>query len=252
MKKMYIIVLLVLVFVFSACQQVASEEQVQTAIAETEAAKPTETNVPPTETTVPTATAVPTQALPEIKGSNADQWITCSSNGPGTCEVPDWATFDNLAVVMIEYSGEGNFVVSSVYDDGAYKSSLVDWSGEYTGTQPLSWFLSEGPTSIEVEEGSGEWWITFTTLGKIVSNVVMFPGQTYKGTGHTVRIADSSKVTFITLSCDVGDFSVMAFDKNLNGTQIIDEVAPFSIQQLVGDNYLYIIECGGEWKIETR
>ena len=58
------ILILMLFILMSACQpQVAQEAvdegAVQTAIAQTEAAEPTNTALPPTETTVPTVTEVP-------------------------------------------------------------------------------------------------------------------------------------------------------------------------------------------------
>ena len=59
MKK--IILFLMLFVLMSACQPQVEQESVdegavQTAIAQTEAAEPTNTSLPPTETTVPTAT----------------------------------------------------------------------------------------------------------------------------------------------------------------------------------------------------
>jgi hypothetical protein len=72
MKKIFVVVLILMVL--TACQP--SEEAIQKAIAETEAARPTETQIPPTEmpentatnTKVPTSTKIPTSTiLPTIE-----------------------------------------------------------------------------------------------------------------------------------------------------------------------------------------
>jgi hypothetical protein len=133
--------LLILALLLASCSTAPSENAVQTAIAQTQIAQPTETPtpLPPTPTTIPTATVIP------LKDINLSYVMFLPGDLPSGYEpsqiksgVPGEGVI-NIFVQEIAYKGErGGRVSVSIYDtpeqaSSAYQQVISNQKNDSTG-----------------------------------------------------------------------------------------------------------------------
>jgi len=199
MKKIFVVVLFLMAI--TACQP--SEEIIQKAITETEAAKPIETVIPSTETPentatstkAPTSTNKPTSTINStIEPTAIPDPIEIKGNGDDVVDL-DWA----YGVALVEITGNPNsnhFAVISYGDDNEYLDLLANTSEVYSGTKLINLENDEIVKRFEVN-ASGDWLITVKPINEVRTAEV--PGEII-GIGDDVFVIPSKNCDKLEIS----------------------------------------------------
>lgn len=166
MKK-YLVIMIACSILLSGCG--SSERAVQTAIARTALARPTETNTPiPTTTSTltpsptPTITPVPTRA-PALNSTfedmlaKAESWtnakFTYAYEARGLRAYEGVDVFSGLYIYLLESEGNAAGFILSVMDDPSFDSQksaqiILQFMESYVSTDSITWISDNWPQEI--------------------------------------------------------------------------------------------------------
>lgn len=196
MKNLIIAILIFL----TACAP--SEGQVQTAIARTEAARPTATGIRlPTETSTQTVTQTPTLTAtltPTITPTNTNTPESTSTPAPTMTLFPtstptprptpillkgvngvvvDINKWRGAALMKISYKGGGSFSIKNYAENGELIDRIVSKSGNYEGNVPLDIASGDQTARLEINSSGGTWEISILPFNGDNVRVVAPPGK---------------------------------------------------------------------------
>lgn len=198
------------------------------------AAKPTNTQVPtdtPAPTNTPEPTSTPTQPLPPQVYS-------------GSGDMVEIVTPVGAAIMDIEYTGGGNFILENFDSAGNQIDLLVNTIGAYRGRIELD-FMSGEETSMLQIQASGPWSITIQPLSLDILNSVNVPG-TYQGSGDDVIFIGGNARTGTFEASREGNFIVWTIG---NARELaVNEIAPYSGKVIIPNGtLLLVIKSEGPW-----
>jgi hypothetical protein len=230
---------------------------IETAIAQTEAAKPTNTFTPepsstftpePTFTIKPSATNTVQPTATEI----VEEPIHLSGTGDAVVDIEKWL---GAGIAKITYSGSSNFIVENYDKDNKRIDLLVNEIGTYEGTVPIDFFDSE-QTSRFVITSSGDWEIDVLSIQS--ARLILSAGPVI-GQGDDVFFFigydDIPDILEIDASKAESNFIVYGFGNRRD--LLVNVIAPYSgtiliDNDLIGpDNLLiFVVTATGKWTID--
>lgn len=227
MKKIFVFVLIFMVI--TACQP--SEQAIQQAIAETQAAKPTETAIQPTvtpestatSTKEPTATKKPTSTItPTIEPTAIPDSIEIKGNGDDVVDL-DWP----YGVALVEITGNPNsfhFAVKSLDENNETLDLLVNTTDIYYGTKLINLRDGEVVKRFEVS-ASGEWLITVKPINELRKAT---SPDSISGIGDDViGLKNSCQKLRITGNNSSQYFGVIAYSVSEGKTLLVNTTEPY-------------------------
>ncbi len=265
---------IVVMIVLSLAGCAPSVAAIQTAIANTEAAKPTAiptsialvqattqafTNTPtttdtpkPTETPTETETPAPTET-PNPTATQAPTPQPVIFTGSGN-SVVDITKGNGAALLHIKYTGSGNFAIWNYDATGEKIDLLVNNIGNYEGTVPLDFREGESTARLEIN-ATDQWKIELLPFASI--KTVAIPGV-YKGTGDDVIYFIGNKKPDL-LKMDAskaqGNFAIWGYGNDVD--LLANEIAPYTGTVVIDNSLLtdsggviLVISTEGEWSVE--
>ncbi len=213
---------------------------------ETATPLPATTTVEPTPaatevaTEVPTAEPTPEPTLePTAEPPAFSEPIELSGSGDDvvTFIVPE----NSPAIVELEYTGTGNFIVVGYGPGGERTGSLVNEIGSYSGVRPLNFSARDIATEFEVR-ASGPWTITILPLSeaRVADPVVA-------GSGDDILIVHQvARSTLQATHSGQSNFIVRAWGETSRA--VINEIGAYDGRIRLPDNTLLIeVQADGEW-----
>lgn len=197
-------------------------------------AEPTNTQFPtdtPAPTNTPEPTSTPTQPPPpQIYSGSSDMVEIITPVGP--------------AIMDIEYTGGGNFIVENFDSAGNQIDLLVNTIGAYSGRIELDFMAGEETSMLQIQ-ASGPWSVTITPLTLDILKSVSVPG-TYQGSGDDVIYVDGNTRMGTFNAPGEGNFVVWTIgnDRGL----AVNEIAPYSGKVIIPNGTLMlVIKAEGSW-----
>jgi len=263
MKKMFLL-MFILIFLFGCSP---SETQINAAIEETNAAKPTEASksaltVTETQTIKFTPTRTSTPKLRNTKSPTntptpKPEPIFLQGSGDDVVEIEKW---DGPAIVDIVRDGGGHFAVKSYDEFGESIDLLVNTIGPYEGKVTMDLLgYADTTTSILEISADGPWTISICPFDRDYLNQVDAPGF-YENNKDDVLVVDGESAT-ATFKCAIGgNFAVWGIaeddiDLMVNEEDDIDlmvnEIAPYEGKVMVPKGlFLLIVTAENDWSVE--
>jgi hypothetical protein len=219
-----------------ACAQTVvtpSVDAIQTAIAQTLSAQPTNT-LPPSATPPPPPTVTPEPVPIHLSGSGDD--------------VIDLERPANAALVHISGNAAGGHLLA-VTAYGANEELidlLVNTNDPYEGVRPLDFYQDQHTTRLEVK-ATGEWTIDITNLNE--GQRFEVPGEII-GSGDEVLILAGKPPDVATIEGNEAakEFSVISFAPTVK--QLVKTTQPYNGKVLLDPQAkILVIKAQGPWKI---
>lgn len=219
-----------------ACAQTVvtpSVDAIQTAIAQTLSAQPTNT-LPPSATPPPPPTVTPEPVPIHLSGSGDD--------------VIDLERPASAALVHISGNAAGGHLLA-VTAYGANEELidlLVNTNDPYEGVRPLDFFQDQHTTRLEVK-ATGEWTIDITNLNE--GQRFEVPGEII-GSGDEVLILTGKPPDVATIEGNEAakEFSVTSFAPTVK--QLVKTTQPYNGKVLLDPQAkILVIKAQGPWKI---
>jgi hypothetical protein len=244
MKKLAL--LLVLSWLLSAClssKATLDPNAVQTAIAQTAAANPTETSPPPTETPEPTKTPTLTETATSIPTSTATETPS---------PTPDLRVIDADPYTFL-------LTKEDLPEDANYYLPNSSWISPHRNSEVVGgWGVEEGRLYLEETGRVDGWWVSYnrgsnTVIApqEIYDNVVMY--RTADGAQLTINehsSCDDPDTSYLELETDlvIGDITRVCIDRKMQSS---GENREWYRIEFVYRNYFHGIEAWG-WEKDIR
>lgn len=158
-------------------------------------------------------------------------------------DLPD----DYLHTVAFTHTGESNFAVWSVDEDGESIDLLVNEIGDYQGARPLDFDVE--PVALDIE-ADGTW----QAIVQVLQRAPLWPEQT-SGTGATVLVADPAEtrgLTVVRLTHD-GQSNVVlwAYTDDGEWDLLVNEIGEYSGEQRLPSGTVVLeIDADGDWTLQ--
>jgi len=254
MKLRLISIIFIILFI-SACG--SSEAMVQTAIAETEAAKPTLTiTLEPSSTFTPepTFTIKPsaTNTIQPTATDKAEEPIHLSGTGDSVVDIEKWR---GAGIAKITYFGSSNFIVENYDKDNTRIDLLVNEIGTYEGTVPIDFFDSE-QTSRFVITSSGDWEIDVLSIqsARWILSAGLVVGQ---GDDVLFFVGNDDIPDILEIDASKAESNFIVYGYGNRRDLLVNEIAPYSgtilvDNDLIGSNNMLIlvVTATGKWTID--
>ena len=242
MKKRYTLIMapmaamILIASMVVACTQIVvtpSVDAIQTAIAQTLSAQPTNT-LPPSATPPPPPTVTPEPAPIHLSGSGDDVINLDRPAGAALMHVSGNAAGGHLLAVTA-YGANGELI-----------DMLVNTNDPYEGVHPLDFYQDQHTTRLEVK-ATGEWAIDITSLNE--GQRFELPGETV-GSGDNVLILAGKPPDVATIDGNEAaqEFSVTSFAPMVK--QLVKTTQPYNGKVLLDPQAkILVINAQGPWKI---
>lgn len=261
MKK----ILPVLAFLLVACGP--SQGQIETAIAQTQAAAPTATSVP-TETPKPTATLVPTETA-TLAPTKTRKPTDTATTEPTATPLPEPVVYEGtgdsivdiknpfgLAIIHIVGNSGSQYFGVKTYDASNNELDLLVNTGDpYDGVRPLDWEDGKKAARLEIKSG-GKWHVDISPLASLEKNQ---PPTTVTGKGdNVVLFCCDAKVDTLKIkgNANKGYFGVVAWGTDtellVNTGDPYDGTVLLPGDLAVGSGiFTLVIRAEGDWSVEA-
>lgn len=250
--------MMVLAALLAGCGQPATPSQnaIQTAIAQTRAAEPTQAPIlaqMPTLTATPmatntpilTATPQPTQTpTPQPTATATPKPIKLSGTGDSVVDIDkgDWA-----AIAKIKYSGGSNFAVWTYGKSGEKYDLIVNTIGAYDGTRPIDLLNNQHTARLEIT-ASGRWEIEI--LPAIQARSIKVPGLIEGNGDDVVLLIGKPDLGKVDASKATRNFAIWAY--STTGRDLpVNKIAPYSGTIILTNAVFLDVKATGPWSIET-
>lgn len=265
--------LMSMIFLISCSSQPSSQNQIDTAVAqtliaqptvlatETDVATPTETSVPtstkgPTKTPRPTKTLRPTATFRPTTTPTPVEPITLSGSGD---DIVDFEKWNGIAILDIKYSGSRNFIVSSYDSSGEQLDLIVNTIGNYTGRRLIDLRDDHDTTRFEIKS-SGDWEISVLPLDEIRLQTI--PGVVSGVGDDVILIAGTELPDILDVDASQADSNFIVHVFGNDYELLVNEIAPYTGKVLIdrrlpldrGNSYALILEviATGDWKLNVN
>ena len=254
--KTYLAIIL-LATLLAGCGQSAavSQNAIQTAIAQTRVAEPTQaptltlnptpTVIPSaTNTPVPTSTPQPTKTPTLMPTATATpKPIKLSGTGDSVVDIDkgDWA-----AIVKIKYSGGGNFAIWTYGKTGEKYDLIVNTVGVYSGTRPIDFLNNQRTARFEIT-ASGKWEIE--VLPSTQARSIKVPGLIEGNGDDVILLIGEPDLGKVDASKATRNFAIWAY--STTGRDLpVNKIAPYSGTIILKNAVFLDVKATGPWSIE--
>jgi hypothetical protein len=266
MNKVFLVLCLALLLV--SCGG-ASEGEIQTAIAETESARPTEADTPsvenistdmpkPSDTAVPTNTPRPTNTsqptnTPTETPTNTPEPKIIIFTGSGD-SVVDLIKDDWPAILHITGNDASNhFAIRALDNNNELIDGLVNEIDPYDGYLPLDFREGEKTVRFQVI-AKGEWKIeVLPIMAHFADNYLDVPGV-FEGSGENIflLVGDTPDKAIISGNEVGAHFAVRSYGHQSGMDILVNEIEPYNgTVVLAADTLMIQVKGKGNWSIEV-
>jgi hypothetical protein len=152
---------------------------------------------------------------------------------------------DEPYIATITHSGEGNFSVWAIDEDGNRLELLVNTIGNYKGVRPLN--LTADPAVLEID-ADGDWQVRVQMLDQ----APVWNGKA-AGTGPAVLLVDQSGVSGLTTVriTHSGESNFVVWAYGDTSDLLVNEIGEYSGEELLSAGTVVLdIEADGDWTVE--
>mgnify|MGYP000610362418 CR=1 FL=1 len=215
---------------------------------------PTATVTPsPTRTPTPsptaTATPSPTATPPPTPAPDGESY---SFDGSGGDVTDTFETTGGLVTFDLEHTGDSNFAVWLVSDDGDQEELLANIVGEYDGTYAM--YLQAGEYQLDID-ADGDWTADIEQPRYSAAELESLPADASGEDSDYMGPYQFEDATEITIEAE-NDAAVSVWLARHDG-QLVDllanDIGPYEETTLITDSgtgLIFIQTDGGEWQIE--
>ena len=258
------IFLFFIVLILVACSdggvETLSDEAIQTAIANTQVALPTNAEVLPTtmpepsntplpiHTPEPTITPKPTNTPePTYTPTPPPDPMDFSGSGNDVLELTD--KWNGPGIVYVNATGRSNFQIWG-YDDTGDDVLVVNEIAPFEGYNPLDFEYSFKTVRMQVD-AEGPWEIVIYPLSpEYIPIIVEAPISTSGDGNNIIQIIGEAGLVFVNSTGD-SNFQIWGYDDTGDDKLIVNEIAPFEGKYIIPQGIiLLVVEADGSWELE--